>query len=109
MNVMDLNGWIEKYKNTIFRMFEYKKIWTPYEMDQKFMDESEFKNDHSTLVKVKEAVTLPNGEILLKLRDVDDEENEDDDKNLHQAIYYWRNMKDIQLDQFDYDNSIEYF
>ena len=108
MNVMDLNDWIEKYKNTIFRMFEYKKIWTPYEMEQKFMDETEFKTDCSTLVKVKEAVTLPNGEVLLKLRDVDDEEDEDDDENLHQAIYYWRNMKDIQLDQFDYDNSIEY-
>ena len=108
MNVIDLNSWIEKYKNTVFRMFEYKKIWTPYEMEQKFMDETEFKTDRSTLVKVKEAVTLPNGEVLLKLRDVDDEEDEDDDENLHQAIYYWRNMKDIQLDQFDYDNSIEY-
>ena len=97
-NILTLNEWIAKYKNTIFRMLEYKKVWTPYEMENKFIDSSEYKDDHYTLVKICEAVNLPNGEILLKLIDVPDDDYEREDN-----IYYWRNMKDIVLEQFDSD------
>ena len=103
MNVMNINEWIERYKNTVFRMLEYKRMWTPYEMEEKFVDETEFTTDQCILVKVKEAVTLPNGEVFLKLRDVDDEDPEEDEEERHE-IYYWRNMRDIQLDEFDWDN-----
>lgn len=97
-NVLSLNDWVEKYKNITFRMLEYKKVWTPYEMNSKFVDESEFKDTHYAFVRVCEAVTLPSGDVLLKLADWEDISKADNDR-----IYYWRNMKDIQLDEFDCD------
>lgn len=96
--VLTLNEWIEKYKDTVFRILEYKKVWTPYEMEEKFIDASEYKDNHYTHVKIREAVTLPNGEVMLKLMDVSDDLDGDENK-----IYYWRNIKDIVIEQFDSD------
>lgn len=97
-NVLSLNEWIDKYQNTIIRFLEYKKVWTPYELDRKFQDETEWKDIHYTFGYLREAVLLPDGDVLLKIQELN-ELDDDADK-----VYFWRKLSDIQITQFDYDN-----
>ena len=51
--------------NTIFRMWEYKRMFTPYEQEEKFSDESLYVDDECEFVRIKDVITLPDGDLLL--------------------------------------------
>lgn len=81
-----------------FRMLEYRHPgdWTPYEMEKKYIDESHYKDNHYILIKIKEAIELPNGDFLIGYIDVSDVEdfwNFDDEK---EWINY-RKLSEIEL------------
>lgn len=66
---MQYNSFAEYLKslppNTIFRLWEYKRMFTPYEQDQKFSDESVYVNDECDYVRILDVITLPDGDLLL--------------------------------------------
>lgn len=66
---MQYNSFSEYLKslpeNTIFRMWEYKRMFTPYEQEQKFLDESLYVNDECDYVRILDVITLPDGDLLL--------------------------------------------
>lgn len=66
---MQYNSFAEYLKslpdNTIFRIWEYKRMFTPYEQEQKFMDESLYVNDECDYVRIVDVITLPDGDLLL--------------------------------------------
>lgn len=69
----DMETWLLDFGyDRIFRMLEYKKIFTPYEQKQKFSDESEFKDTHYTFIKIVECFELPNGEVMIGYREIID-------------------------------------
>lgn len=51
--------------DTIFRLWEYKRMFTPYEQEEKFSDESEYKSIECIFVRIKDVITLPDGDLLL--------------------------------------------
>ena len=63
---MQYNSFAEYLKslppNTIFRLWQYKRMFTPYEQDEKFMDESQYVNDECDFV---DTINLPDGDLLL--------------------------------------------
>ena len=68
-----------------FRLLEYRRPgdWTPYETEKKYIDESHYRDNHYALIKIKEAIELPDGDILIGYIDVSDVEDfwNFDDKN----------------------------
>lgn len=42
----------------IFRLFEYKKVYTPYEQQQAFTDESMYVSNHAQFIKIREVIDL---------------------------------------------------
>lgn len=57
--------------DTIFRMWEYKRMFTPYEQEEKFSDESLYVNTECEFVYIKDVITLPDGDLLLAVSPVD--------------------------------------
>lgn len=57
--------------DTIFRMWEYKRMFTPYEQAEKFSDESLYVNTECEFVYIKDVITLPNGDLLLAVSPID--------------------------------------
>lgn len=57
--------------DTIFRLWQYKRMFTPYEQAEKFSDESLYINDRCEFVYVKDVITLPDGDLLLAVSPVD--------------------------------------
>ena len=55
--------------DTIFRIWEYKRMFTPYEQFEKFSDESPYVNDECDFIKICGVITLPDGDLLLATTD----------------------------------------
>ena len=66
---MQYNSFAEYLKslppNTIFRVWQYKRMFTPYEQEQKFSDESEYVNVECDHIRILDVITLPDGDLLL--------------------------------------------
>ena len=66
---MTYNSFAEYLKSlppdTIFRLWEYKRMFTPYEQEQKFIDESPYVDDKCNHIRVLDVITLPDGDLLL--------------------------------------------
>lgn len=81
--------------NRIFRMLEYRRIgdWTPYEMEKKYTDQSEFKDNHYQFVKIKEAIELPDGDVLVGLQFICDWE----ELSIEKPWIHYRKLSQIEL------------
>lgn len=66
---MTYNSFAEYLKSlppdTVFRLWEYKRMFTPYEQEQKFSDESLYVNDECDHIRILDVITLPDGDLLL--------------------------------------------
>ena len=51
--------------DTIFRLWEYKRMFTPYEQEQKFSNESLLVNDECDHIRILDVIALPDGDLLL--------------------------------------------
>lgn len=60
--------YLKSDKTKVWRFLVYKRMFTPYEQDRKFVDESEFADIHYTLGTIENAWVLPDGDILIEFR-----------------------------------------
>lgn len=77
----------------IFSMVEYKRMFTPYEQEKKFQDESIYMTDEYQEVVIREVIELPNGELLLGMQYLFDYYDLEEEK----PNIYYHNLKDISL------------
>ena len=56
-------------ENTVFRIWEYKKMFTPYEQDEKFSDQSVYEDEIAQRVIIDNVIELPDGDLLLAVHD----------------------------------------
>ena len=96
--ITDMETWLLDFDERIFRFVVYKKLFTPYEQDKKFMDESQFEDTHFRFAFIEEAVELGNGEWLLGFLEIIDGE-------ICNNIDYYK-LSDIQLSYFEIDQNM---
>ena len=85
----------------IYRYWIYRRGFTPYEQDNKFMDESMFEDETCRVAYIKECIDLPDGDILLGLLDADLINNEG-----IISIQYCK-LSEIRLEFYEGDQEIE--
>ena len=92
--------------NRVFRYWVYRRIYTPYEIDKKFSDESIYEDAICTLAYIRECIALPNGDYLLGFEDP--ELSSDDDEQYLKyyklseiRLEYYEGDKDGKIDQID--------
>lgn len=51
--------------NTVFRLWQYKRMFTPYEQAEKFMDGSVYVNTECDHIRILDVINLPDGDLLL--------------------------------------------
>jgi hypothetical protein len=83
--------------DTVFRFLVYRRMFTPYEEEHKFIDDTEFADTHYAFAKIVDMVPLGRDDWLLEMR-ILDEEGRDCGR-----IEYWR-LSEIRLCRFDIDN-----
>lgn len=91
----DFQTWLlDDGYNRIFRMWELRRIgdWTPYEIEEKWSDQSQYVSNECMHVTIKEAIELPDGDILLGLQYI----SEFDDITKDKYIEY-KKLSQIEL------------
>jgi len=53
-------------EDTVFRIWEYKRMFTPYEQSMRFEDQSDLVHEECDHVYIKDVIILPDGDLLLK-------------------------------------------
>ncbi len=104
--VTDFATWmLENGFDRIFRLLEKRRPgdWTPYEIEQKFVDESQYVSNEYRFVKIVEAVEL-NNDIMLGCVDILDWE--DVEKLEGKPIHYYL-LSNIELSFFHEDMNRE--
>ena len=94
----DMETWSCDNSDRIYRFVVYKKLFTPYEQEHKFMDESQFEDTHYRFGFIEEVIELGNGEWLLGFREIIDGE-------VCGCINYFK-LSDIQLSYFEQDKDM---
>lgn len=87
----DFETWVLDNPDRIYRYWVYKRMFTPYEQEEKFMDESQFVASTCSFGCIREAIELPDGDILLGFVDPEDY---DTDRDLYIAYH---KLSDINL------------
>ena len=99
----DIHTWLSDVgEERVFRMWVFKKMFTPYEQDEKFSDESVYVDDTCKFVMIWELIDLPYGDLLIGFQDTDSD-------NLYLEYYklseirldYYQNDKETLEDDFD--------
>lgn len=102
--ITDLGTWLQDNNNKIFRFLTYKKVYTPYEQDKKFIDESMYEEGgYYKFAYITNAIEVPEG-TLLELSEVTRNENEDWKDT---GIKYYKLLSDINLEMANFDNKYE--
>jgi len=84
----------------IYRFTVYRRMFTPYEEEHKFMDETEFTGSHYAFGRVKDMTPLGNGDYLIEMRICDE-----DGADWGRSEFY--RLNEIRLSKFDCDNGEE--
>ena len=96
--ISDVKTWLLGERR-IYRYLIYRKVFTPYEQQEAFVDESFYEDDTYQLGVVEEAIDLGCGDWLLGIRNIDEE------GWLDSMVVYVR-LSDIRLHYFKDDQSV---
>ena len=108
IEMTDFETWLHDFGyDHILRMLEIRRPgqYTPYEMDKKFVDESLYIDDHFSHIQIKEAIELPDKDILIGFREIYD--SEDFEKKWDESVIYYKKLSEIELTYFPCDDNIE--
>lgn len=78
---------LEKNKDRIFRFWVYKRIFTPLEMEQKYIDQGEFEECRAKLGIIREIIILPDDDLLLGFYIPSTETADEEDEYRHLDYY----------------------
>lgn len=81
----------------IWRFLVYRRMFTPYEQEQKFRDDHEFTSNHYEFAKIKDVFKICDDYVIIfNILD-----SEDRDSHVCEKIY---RLSEIRLSSWDYDN-----
>lgn len=78
--ITDLATWLIDYGDRTYHIRRYKKMFTPYELDKNFIDESSTEEMGDYIIV--EAIELPNKDVLLGCKGTWKEDVRDDENTL---------------------------
>lgn len=68
----DIHIWLsDEAEDRVFRLWVFKRMFTPYEQEEKFTDESVYEDDTCKFVMIKEIIELADGDYLIGFQDAD--------------------------------------
>lgn len=92
-----MSEFLESHKNEMFMFWVYKRMFTPYEQQQAFSDESVFEDSMAQIGFIKECVPMGNGDFLIGIQCVaTDDTDYDENVKLSSRIEYYR-LSEIRL------------
>ncbi len=86
-----IESFFAAHEGQFFSFWHYRHMFTPYEQEQKFSDESVFDGTTAIVGKVAEVICLPDGDVLLGIKDEFDD-----------SVYY--KLSELYIERIPYDD-----
>lgn len=109
--MIDLETWIRDNSDKFYSVKKYMKVYTPYEYDKKYSDETRYEWEKTC--KIKEAVEIPN-DVLIGLQEYFDDyvtlpDNTVDCviKESFGGLLYVR-LSDVVIEELTYEENSKY-
>lgn len=103
----DLETWyFDEGMDNFYKILIYKKVWTPYEIDKKFSDESAFEDGgYYKIVRILGIIELPNKDVLFKFQEYAKDYLEDEPSCFKKCgSPFFEKLSDIKLYEVDFDD-----
>ncbi len=94
--ITDFSTWLLDNDGAILQYEVYKRVFTPHEIHNKFSDQTEFADTDYNSGIIKEAIELPDGDILLGFLTIFGDEEEIPEEG--SMVYY--KLSEIRLYKF---------
>lgn len=97
------NSYQEFFSNhpdRLYRLWVYRRVFTPVEQDRKYIDQSIYEDDHACVGVIREVIPLPDGDLLLGFASIADSITELTEVN--RCIGYYR-LSEIRLNYMPMD------
>lgn len=93
--ITDLETWLlDNADERVFRLWRYKKIFTPLEQEKKYIDQSVYEDSFCEFVYIAEAVEFPDGKVMFGFQNADALwGNDDNDKEIPIEYLMWGDFK----------------
>lgn len=104
LDITNIGTWVHDMSgcNKIFRFLVYKKVYTPYEQENKFSDESEYENGgYWKFGLITNAIEIPN-DVLLEIEEMTQYDEFKPFEPLNRKVYF--KLSDIRLEYWEDDN-----
>ena len=72
----NMADYLAKNEPRIIRFWVYKRMFTPMEIDRKFIDQNCFETTQSRMGVIREVITLPDNDLLLGICEIAEEISE---------------------------------
>lgn len=99
----NFSDWLKAHPHRVYRFWVHKKSYTPYEQEQKFIDESRYESEEADFATIVEAVRLSDEDWLLGFNMFYD----DDEHGLY-VEYYRLSEIHLAFSQRDQDQEEEW-
>ena len=96
----DVREFFEAHKDRLFRYLVHKRMFTPYEMANQYMDQSCYESNYYHRGYIREIVILPDEDVLLGIADI--LESDADLHDEYRSMKYYR-LSEIRLEYFPKD------
>ena len=102
----NITEWLKDYEHKVFRMWKYKKMFTPYEIEQKFVDESVYESDVCAYIIITKIIPISNDDCLIGYILVDGYSyNDIIDKSENDRLEWYVKLSEIELAYSESDNT----
>lgn len=102
LDITNIGTWFHGKEGSIFRFLIYKKMYTPYEKDKKFIDESEYENGgYYRFGIITNVIEIPS-DILLEIEEMTESDDDETFESLDKKVYF--KLSDIRLEYWEEDN-----
>ena len=99
-NYGTFSQFLEDKADKVFRFWVYRRMFTPFEQEQKFSDESVYESTYARYGYIKECVPVGDNDYLLGIQPVYDNEVFDDE------LEYYK-FSELRLFCYDTDQIVE--
>lgn len=103
LEITNLGTWLLDNKDKVFRFYFYKKMFTPREQKECYIDESLYENANFPFIaRITNIIETP-GNFMLELQEVDDPGDEEILKS-HEEIKYYYLYSDLKMELHERDH-----
>lgn len=96
--ITDMETWRADESESIYRLLVYRRMFTPYEQQHAFSDESHYEDSHYQFGMIRDSIDLGGGNWMIGFEEIIEGE--------FSGVITYYNLSEIRLSKFEIDQKM---